>query len=301
MEQLCVVCASAMKDGLAPWHFICVSCGYEGTTLKPRINEPAAYAVLKEADREAGLKNMRVENFRVIVRAIRRLAQPGQKTLLDVGSAHGWFLQEAASLFTVTGIEPDQEVAARSRQGGHLVRTGFFPSVLIEHERFDVIVLNDVIEHIPAVNAAVAACIAHLNDDGLLVLNLPSSAGFFYRLSKILARVGWRQPFERMWQKDLPSPHVHYFSPLNLIRLAQDQRLKLLTTFELPSIQAQGLLERMRWAGDLRGMRLWAQYLCVLCVLPVIHWFKSDIQVAIFRVTNHRPAISDLQVGCKNL
>ena len=256
MEQLCVVCASAMKDGLAPWHFICVSCGYEGTTLKPRINEPAAYAVLKEADREAGLKNMRVENFRVIVRAIRRLAQPGQKTLLDVGSAHGWFLQEAASLFTVTGIEPDQEVAARSRQGGHLVRTGFFPSVLIEHERFDVIVFNDVIEHIPAVNAAVAACIAHLNDDGLLVLNLPSSAGFFYRLSKIL---------------------------------------------ELPSIQAQGLLERVRWAGDLRGMRLWAQYLCVLCVLPVIHWFKSDIQVAIFRVTNHRPAISDLQVVCKNL
>lgn len=279
----CVVCSSAMKGGLAAWHFSCSSCGYEATTLEPRINEQAAYGALREADREAGLKDLRAENFRVILREIARIVDPANKTLLDVGSAHGWFLQAAAPMFAVAGIEPDQEVAERSRQGGHAVRTGFFPAVLDEHDRFDVIVFNDVIEHIPAVAAALDACAAHLSRDGVLVLNLPSSTGFFYRLAKLLARLGWRGPFERMWQKDLPSPHVHYFSPPNLVRLARGRGFELLTTFELPSVRARGLLARMRWAGSLGGIRLWAQYICILGALPVLHLFKSDIHVAIFR------------------
>jgi SAM-dependent methyltransferase len=282
-DHLCVVCDSGMRAGLAPWHFTCSSCGYEGTTLAPRINEHAAYGTLNEAAREAGLKDIRAENFRVILRAIRGLAGAGGKTLLDVGSAHGWFLQAAAPSFLVTGIEPDEEVAARARQGGHAIRTGFFPDVLNQDERFDVIVFNDVIEHIPAIGAAMDACAAHLGRDGLLVLNLPSSKGFFYRLSKFLARLGWRDPFERMWQKDLPSPHVHYFSPDNLLKLAQCRHFQLAATFELPSVRAKGLLARMRWAGTLSGVRLWTQYICILAALPFIRLFRSDIHVAIFR------------------
>lgn len=286
MEYHCVVCASAMKGGLASWHFVCSSCGYEGTTLQPRINDYEAYGAFSETDREAGLKDMRAENFRVILQAITRFVNPANKKLLDVGSAHGWFLKEAAPLFAVAGIEPDEVVAERARQGGNSIRTGYFPSVLDDDEKFDVIVFNDVIEHIPEIAAAMDACIAHLNHDGLLVLNLPSSTGFFYRLAKFLARLGWRKPFERMWQKDLPSPHVHYFSLPNLIRLVQDRRFGLLTAFELPSIKAKGLLARMRWAGNLRGVGLWAQYICILCALPVLRMFRSDINVAIFRRSN---------------
>jgi SAM-dependent methyltransferase len=272
-----------MRAGLAAWHFICAACGYEGTTLAPRINDHAAHGAIKEADREAGLKSIRGENFRVILRAIARFVPAGDKTLLDVGSAHGWFLREAARLFTATGIEPDEAVAAKARRDGHVVRAGFFPSALHGDEKFDVIVFNDVIEHIPAIAEAMDACAAHLHRDGVLVLNLPSSTGFFYRLSKVLARLGWPMPFERLWQKDLPSPHVHYFSLANLVRLARDRRFDLLTTFELPSVRAKGLLERMRWTGTLGGVGLWAQYLCILGALPLIRLFRSDINVAIFR------------------
>lgn len=282
MEK-CIVCDSGMMAGLAPWHFMCASCGYEGTTLASRINDQAAHGAISEADREAGLKSMRRENFRLILQAIARFVQPDGKTLLDVGSAHGWFLQEAAALFAASGIEPDEAIAAQARQGGHAVRAGFFPSALAADEKFDVIVFNDVIEHIPAIAEAMDACVAHLRQDGLLVLNLPSSTGFFYRLSKILARLGWPTPFERLWQKDLPSPHVHYFSLDNLVRLARDRRFDLLTTFELPSVRARGLLQRMRWAGNLHGVRLWLQYLCILAALPAIRLFRSDINVAIFR------------------
>jgi len=282
MEK-CIVCDSGMRAGLAPWHFMCASCGYEGTTLASRINDQAAHSAVNEADREAGLKSIRLENFRVILRVISALMQPQGKTLLDVGSAHGWFLQEAASLFAATGIEPDEAIAAQARRGGHAVRGGFFPSTLGVDDKFDVIVFNDVIEHIPAIGEAMDACIAHLNPDGLLVLNLPSSIGFFYRRAKILARLGWPAPFERLWQKDLPSPHVHYFSPDNLVRLARARRFDLLTTFELPSVRARGLLQRMRWAGQLSGVRLWLQYLCILAALPALRLFNSDINVAIFR------------------
>jgi hypothetical protein len=42
----------------------------------------------------------------------------------------------------------------------------------------------------------------HLNQNGLLVINLPSSDGIFYRLGALLCRLGMPVFFNQMWQKD---------------------------------------------------------------------------------------------------
>lgn len=106
--------------------------------------------------------------------------------------------------------ELEREVGLKSLRQENLrglpVRPGYFPDALTPDESFDAIVFNDVIEHIPDIASALDACNARLSENGLLVLNLPNSRGFFYRLSKIFARLGWRNPFNRLWQKDLPSP-----------------------------------------------------------------------------------------------
>lgn len=57
------------------------------------------------------------------------------------------------------------------------VRAGYFPDTLQQNEAFDVIVVNDVIDHIPKIGDALSACVARLNPEGLLVLNLPTSMG----------------------------------------------------------------------------------------------------------------------------
>jgi 2-polyprenyl-3-methyl-5-hydroxy-6-metoxy-1,4-benzoquinol methylase len=279
----CIVCGSAQAPGLATWHATCPACAYESAALQVAINEPQVSESINEAQRESALKALRLENFRVIVESAKRHAPPGGNKLLDVGSAHGWFLETAREHFDVLGVEPDEVVGGRAAARGLPVRQGYFPNVLHEGECFDVIVFNDVIEHIPDIRSALAACAQRLNPGGILILNLPSSRGFFYRLSKLFARLGWRAPFERLWQKGLPSPHVHYFHYANLTRLVAGHGFELVDSTELPALRARGLLVRLRYTGNVSTPALWLQYFATLAAIPMLRLFPSDIIVCIFR------------------
>jgi 2-polyprenyl-3-methyl-5-hydroxy-6-metoxy-1,4-benzoquinol methylase len=279
----CIVCGTPKSVGLAGWHAACGECGYESAALRGVINEPRAGAPVDEDVRELGLKALRQENFREIVDLARLLTRSGARRLLDVGCAHGRFLETARERFDVLGIEPNAVVAGRTAARGLPVRQGSFPDALGAAESFDVIVFNDVIEHIPDIGAALDDCYARLSEGGLLILNLPSSAGFFYRLSKTFARIGWRSPFERLWQKGLPSPHVHYFRPANLERLVTRHGFHCVHVSELPALRAKGLLERIRCAGNVSGLSLYLQYAAALCAIPMLRIFPSDIIVSVFR------------------
>lgn len=280
--MVCIVCGNTQTAGLASWHATCPACHYESAALSVAINKHTEVEI-NEAEREAALKALRLENFRAIVQYARRHVRPGARSLLDVGSAHGWFLETARADFAVLGIEPDAVVGARAAARGLPVRAGLFPDVLKDDERFDAIVFNDVIEHIPDIRSALDACGRHLNAEGVLILNLPNSRGFFYRVSKLSARLGWRMPFERLWQKDMPSPHVHYFSTGNLARLVARHGFELVDSAELPALRAKGLRERLSYAGNVPRLALWLQYLVVMCAIPVLRIFPSDIIVGIFR------------------
>lgn len=269
--------------GIEPWHFVCPNCGYEGSILEPVINDRQAHRTVDEQAREAGLKAIRVENFREVVRLILDL-QPAEagRALLDVGAAHGWFLEEARHHFRVLGVEPDAVVQAATAARGLPVRGGYFPQALENGEMFDVIVFNDVIEHIPSIDEALAACAARLHPGGLLVLNLPNSRGFFYRLAGLLARFGWAGPFARLWQEGLPSPHVHYFDRGNLTRLVGRHGFVLANDAELPSIRIKGLAARLRCADPSLASFI-LQYLGTLVLYPLARVLPSDTIVCLFR------------------
>ena len=213
--------------GLRPWHLCCAVAAYEGSSLEPHILEQVAGGDLDEASRETGLAALRQANFRRLAAFLDEFAPPGgaKPRLLEVGCAHGWFIEAASPRFDVTGIEPDVAVATATRGRGLAVLGGFFPDALDADERFDVIVFNDVLEHIPDVNATLAACWRHLRPGGRIVVNAPSRRGFLYRVSKLLAGLGLAGSFERMWQLGFPSPHVHYFDTDSLTRLARNGRL----------------------------------------------------------------------------
>ena len=74
-----------------------------------------------------------------------------------------------------------------------------------------------------------------------MIVNAPSSKGFLYRLSRLLARLGMDASFGRMWQMGFPSPHVHYFSNDNLTRLAGKAGFVLEAQTRLPSVAVRGL------------------------------------------------------------
>jgi SAM-dependent methyltransferase len=269
-----------MQVGLKAWHSVCNVCKYENGDFQVAINDVSK--IINEDDREVALKDLRQSNFAVIAKFLTAQFPNGGK-LLDVGCAHGWFLEETRAHFAVLGIEPDAAVFARARAKSLPVREGFFPDVLEESERFDVIVFNDVIEHIPDIESALRECNKRLLPNGYLLLNLPNSRGFFYQLSKLFTRLGSSGPFERMWQKELPSPHVHYFGRLNLSRLVSNFNMVETANFSLPSLRAEGLMERLRFTGGSSKFNLYIQWVLLMGAMPFLNMLPSDIIVCAFQ------------------
>ncbi len=281
----CPACAALLATGLRDWHLRCDSCSYEGSLLQPHILEQAQGGDLDEASREKGLEVLRQANFKRLFRLLSESVTPGDAMprLLEVGCAHGWFIDMVSPSFEVTGIEPDVAVATATRARGLAVLGGFFPDVLDASDRFDIIVFNDVLEHIPDVNATLDACWHHLAPGGRIVVNAPSRSGFLYRVSKLLARLGMPGSFERMWQLGFPSPHVHYFDTGSMTRLATNAGFTLESRTHLPSVAVRGLYSRVRYSRDVPAAKALFLTVAVTLMAPLLAVLPADIEVWILR------------------
>jgi SAM-dependent methyltransferase len=277
----CPVCGGTLHGPIAGFRYDCPDCAY--ASARPLAAMPGAGAVeLHEDRREAALAPLRARNFEIV---LDRLAVcGGEGRLLDVGCAHGWFLDAARRRgYTASGIEPDAAVAAQAVQRGHDVVHGPFPDVLSPGDRFDVVVFNDVFEHLPDPRAALFATARALRPGGLLAINLPDSRGVFYRLAEALRRIGWRGPHDRLWQIGFPSPHVSYFHPDALMRLASGICFAEIDRRALPSIARQGLWQRLRYDPRASLLSSAATWLVVALAVPIVRRLPSDISLTIFR------------------
>ncbi|WP_294737487.1 class I SAM-dependent methyltransferase [uncultured Pseudomonas sp.] len=246
------------------------------------INELSPHKLVNESVRETGLRDIRVGNFKKLLDVISSFKPVGGK-LVDVGCAHGWFLEAAMGKFESLGIEPDEAVFNVTSARGLPVRKGYFPDALQDGEMFDVIVFNDVIEHIPEIGGVLSECYNRLSCGGLLVLNLPSSEGIFYKISRLFCRIDKFGYFERLWQKDLPSPHVHYFNSKNLSELLTKNSFATIKTGTLPTLGLAGLYSRISCAGNLGVLSKAIIYCAVAATLPVLRLLPGDIVYVVAR------------------
>ncbi|HSM05012.1 MAG TPA: class I SAM-dependent methyltransferase [Longimicrobiales bacterium] len=224
---------------------------------------------------------------------ISRLAEApplADSRLLDVGSAHGWFLDAARGRGAqAEGIEPDPELHAFSVARGLPVTEGFFPDDLPSpggSGGYDWIVFNDVLEHVPDPRAVLRASAERLAAGGILVVNGPSRRGFFFRMARLFHRLGYRAPLDRMWQRGLPSPHLSYFEPATLQAMARSEGLTEIHRFPLPSLSRDGLRERLAYAGSIPGPIRFVMWLALWVASPMIAILPRDIQVQVFRRTD---------------
>ena len=285
----CPACHGEVREGLRPWHLACGTCAYEGSSLEAHILDQRDGGDLDERLRGDALRVLRDRNFRTLGEWVRHAhadntgATTTRPRLLDVGCAHGWFLELMGEHFDVTGIEPDPNVALEAARAGVDVRSGFFPDVLAGDELFDVIVFNDVLEHIPDVHATLAACRSHLKEGGLLVVNAPDRTGFLYRLSKQASRLGMHGWFDRMWQAGFPSPHVHYFDTGTISKLAGQHGFQLRKSDRLPSVLLSGLYSRIRYSKETSVATAALTTAAVAAGIPLLSVLPTDITVWIFR------------------
>jgi len=226
--------------------FRCAPCGLYRSDFPVEINR-AGEARLDEGLREQALKPLRVANFARLLDAAGPHLAP-EAALLDVGSAHGWFIQAAAARgLRVTGVEPDHEIAAAAIAAGLPVIEGYFPDALPRRAIFQAISFNDVYEHLPDPQAMALAVRDRLMPGGVLLLNLPLAEGVVFQLARLAARLGVRGPLARMWQEGLPSPHLAYYTRPALVRLMSGHGFVPVAQGRLASMTLHGLWPRVRY------------------------------------------------------
>lgn len=269
----CAICGGAMRQQ-KPWLFRCAGCGHLSSTLSAGAGTGID-----------GLEDLRRANFETLLDKLEALVGLRDKRVLEIGSAWGWFLEAAARRGArVHGIEPEEANAQQARALGFPVEIGLFPDGLADKGPYDIIVFNDVLEHIPGPGDAMQEVARLLKPGGLAVVNLPSSNGTLYRVAGLMDGVGFSGPFERMWQKGFPSPHISYFNPANLRRLVEARaELTQVAQFPLASLSRTGLWPRIRSSHP--GLVGAVLYAGVYALSFVIAALPADIHVAVFRRT----------------
>ncbi|HWA91630.1 MAG TPA: class I SAM-dependent methyltransferase [Rhizomicrobium sp.] len=128
-----------------------------------------------------------------------------RRRLLDIGSGPGFFLQTAqARGWNVKGIEPSRQAAAHARGLGVAVVEGFFnEDTAPTLGRFDVVHLNNVLEHIPDPIALLSLARGLLEPGGLVCVNVPNDFSPFQLAADAAAGTG------EWWLA--PPHHLNYF------------------------------------------------------------------------------------------
>ena len=254
------------------WLGACRGCGFQASTLTPGAGTGIA-----------GLEQLRRDNFEALLDRLEQIRPLRGAKLLEVGCAKGWFLAAAAERGAkAKGIEPELANVEIARAAGLSVEAGFFPADLADKGPYDLVVFNDVFEHLPSPAAAIKDVAALLSPGGLVAINLPSSHGTLYWIASIWTALGMNGPFERMWQKGFPSPHLSYFSPSNLSALVERHSgLKSVARFPLTSVTRRGLAERIASSHKgLVGTAMFAGIWALAFILPLL---PADIHVGVFK------------------
>jgi SAM-dependent methyltransferase len=152
--------------------------------------------------------------FARTVQFVRRFRDGGR--LLEVGCAYGFFLEEARRFYDAAGIEIAQAAATFCRDRGLNVINGIADESNLERcGMVDVIVLLDVIEHLPEPQSTLSLCRRYLNPGGIIVVTTGDFASFYARLTG------------RHWRLMTPPQHLWYFTPESMRRLAHSLGLHI--------------------------------------------------------------------------
>ena len=172
----------------------------EKPTFLNHAGEDQAWAELAQTDR--------LEIF-------ERVLEPARRRLLDIGSGPGFFLKTAQTRgWDVTGIEPSRQAAAHARDLGVNVVEGFFNAESAPNlGRFDVVHMNNVLEHIPDPITLVSLARNLLEPGGIVCINVPNDFSPF-QLAASAA-----QNTREWWLA--PPHHLNYFDFASLTGLVE--------------------------------------------------------------------------------
>lgn len=208
MSELCVICGGSAKK-MNTYSHQCEECGYYFSNLPSGFGQDVK-----------GLKNLRKQNFRKILRII--LSLNNKPKILEIGSGDGYFIEECIDLnLSISGSEasPDsfKKLKNKFKKKAKIYKLSLPESIIKKTKsKFDFIIFNDVFEHLKNLNEVINSSLLALNKGGIIVINSPTSDGIIFKVSSFLMKIGYTKLYDRLWQKNMNSPHLSYFNKNNL-------------------------------------------------------------------------------------
>ena len=236
MEK-CIICNSDLKKN-GDYVFKCSKCLFLKSNLK------SGYG--REVE---GINELRRKNFKQIIKIIKSLDNSEELKILEIGSGNGLFIEECnKSQIDISGSEPDNKNVMQLRKKFSNI---FEISLPLEKEdniklgKFNFIVFNDVFEHLENLNKVINQLDFFLKDDGKILINLPSSDGILFKFANFLNKLGISNFYDRLWQKDLSSPHLSYFNKSNLKNFFKKHGYVLIYSDYLNTVDKKDNYERL--------------------------------------------------------
>jgi SAM-dependent methyltransferase len=217
---------------------------------------------------------------------LRRDARHGERWVLDVGCGPGKFLQQDVRAgWRGVGLDFSQTAVARASALGLDVRLGSLEDADLEPERFDLVRMSHVIEHLEDPEGTVRQAFSLLRPGGRLHIATPNFA------SPDAKRFG-------TYWFDLDSPrHLVLFTPASLRSLCE--RVGFVVEREVHEVTPRDFLASLtRWARDRHPTSMLAnagdlRYAIVLRQLLHPYWWvlarlrRGDRMHFVFRKPEH--------------
>ena len=184
----------------------CPDCGllfYDGPPPPPDLYSAAYFAGGEYRDYEED-KAVLQRNFRRRIARLRRWAPEGR--LLEIGCAHGYFLEVARAYWTVRGVDISADAVARARAAGLDAVEGEFLEMPEEPGRYDLVCLWDTIEHLERPIETLEKAARWLAPGGTLALTTGDAGSLLARLQG------------EKWRQIHPPTHLFYFTRPTLAR-----------------------------------------------------------------------------------
>lgn len=163
-----------------------------------------------------------VKRYMQYIKNIKKYKEKGR--LLDIGCNIGLFLKVAQQEgFEVSGVEINKECADYGIKHFNLdIYTDYIEDIAFSDEKFDVITLFDVLEHVPDLHNFISEIARLLKDDGLLVLQSPNIDSLMATLTK------------SKWDWLTPPDHLYHFTPevLTKFLISNGFNIKEIKTWE---------------------------------------------------------------------
>ena len=191
------------------------------------------------------------------------LVPPAARSVLDIGCGAGGFgrgLRRREPGVRIVGVEAVPESAQRARDNGYdRVVEGYFPDQADElGERFDLIVLNDVLEHMVDPWTALAATTGLLHPGGHVVASIPNIR-YLPVLYDLLRRDQWTYSD---WGV-LDRTHLRFFTATTMRQLFEGAGLEVLASTGVNSAFDLARWRRLRLLRGRTGSVEFMQFVVV--------------------------------------